>query len=190
MRGLWQLWSAALPDDVVEDIKTTAIKYPEKEASIGQVENSRLDTKIRRSSTRWIPTQEAQKITEICWSFFQHANRNCFGFDITQLYDLQYTEYHAENKGFYDEHTDVLMGEGEMSHRKLSMTIQLSDSEDYEGGDFVFNLNQIGQNPDKEQLRKKGTVLVFPSFVMHGVKPVTKGTRKSLVTWVEGPTWR
>ena len=77
-----------------------------------------------------------------------------------------------------------------MSHRKLSMTIQLSDPDDYEGGDFVFNVNQIGQSPDREQLRKKGTVLVFPSFIMHGVKPVTKGTRKSLVSWIEGPTWR
>ena len=59
MRGLWQLWAGALADDVIEEIEATAKKYPEKEASIGQVDNSRLDTKIRRSSTRWIPTQEA-----------------------------------------------------------------------------------------------------------------------------------
>ena len=75
-----------------------------------------------------------------------------------------------------------------MHDRKLSVTIQLSDSNDYEGGDFVFD--QEYQSPDPKALRKKGTILVFPSPIRHAVKPVTKGTRKSLVAWVEGPKWK
>mgnify|MGYP001205851066 CR=1 FL=1 len=84
---------------------------------------------------------------------------------------------------------DSFLGSGEVSDRKLSMTIQLSDSHEYEGGNFEFR-DHISNIPPKEQLRKKGTVLIFPSFLYHSVQPVTKGTRKSLVTWIEGPAWR
>ena len=53
--------------------------------------------------------------------------------------------------------------------------------------DFILDTNQ---KPPRESLRKKGTVLVFPSFMRHKVEPVTKGIRKSLVAWIEGPHWR
>ena len=75
-------------------------------------------------------------------------------------------------------------------HRKLSMTIQLSDDNDYEGGDFIFQKNLIDIPPDSKKLRAKGTILVFPSFLPHAVTPVTKGERKSLVVWADGPEWR
>jgi len=39
-----------------------------------------------------------------------------------------------------------------------------------------------------EQL--KGRVLAFPSFMIHGVAPVTKGKRESVVVWVEGPKFK
>ena len=52
------------------------------------------------------------------------------------------------------------------------MTIQLSDSDEYEGGDFEFD----NDPPDKNILREKGRVLIFPSFLPH--KPVTKGKKK------------
>ena len=69
------------------------------------------------------------------------------------------------------------------------MTIQLSDSKDYEGGDFKF-FDPVVQSPDPDKLRAKGTVLVFPSFLPHAVTPVTKGERKSLVVWADGPEWK
>ena len=70
------------------------------------------------------------------------------------------------------------------------MTIQLSDSDEYEGGDFEFDNDILANPPDKNILREKGRVLIFPSFLPHKVNPVTKGIRKSLVTWIEGPAWR
>ena len=48
----------------------------------------------------------------------------------------------------------------------------------------------VGSQPDKDSLKAKGTVLVFPSFLCHEVTPVTKGIRKSLVSWIEGPMWK
>ena len=41
-----------------------------------------------------------------------------------------------------------------------------------------------------KELRKKGTVIVFPSFVWHRVKPVLSGTRYSLVCWSLGQPWK
>jgi len=74
--------------------------------------------------------------------------------------------------------------------RKLSLSLILSDPDDYEGGDFYI---QTG-SPDPEKLikmeQKKGRVLAFPSFMIHGVAPVTKGTRRSIVVWVDGPKFK
>ena len=63
------------------------------------------------------------------------------------------------------------------------MTLLLND--DFEGGDFEINLSQ----PEKIDVRK-GRAIFFPSHILHRVTPVTKGTRKSLVIWVEGPRWK
>ena len=82
---------------------------------------------------------------------------------------------------------DVDFKNSQPYHRKLSLTLQLSDPKDYTGGEFEFE-SEI--EPLPPQHTKKGTVLVFPSFYKHQVKPVTSGTRHSLVTWVEGPHWR
>ena len=66
------------------------------------------------------------------------------------------------------------------------MTIQLSDADAYEGGDLQFMINNKIVNAPRE----KGTIIIFPSFVMHRVTPITKGTRQSIVGWVSGPPYR
>jgi PKHD-type hydroxylase len=71
--------------------------------------------------------------------------------------------------------------------RKLSVTCSLSEPEDYEGGELEFDFRNT--DPDKPAIRKcaeikpRGSIVVFPSHVWHRVKPVTKGTRYSLVIW-------
>ena len=57
------------------------------------------------------------------------------------------------------------------------MSIILND--EYEGGEFEFFAKDT-------ILSKRGTIIVFPSYMQHRVKPVTKGTRYSLVTWFCG----
>ena len=75
---------------------------------------------------------------------------------------------------------------GVSSTRKLSFTIQLSDSDDYEGGDLQFG-PVIEHKPE---IRKKGNITIFPSYVWHRVTPVTKGNRYALVGWVHGPAFK
>ena len=78
--------------------------------------------------------------------------------------------------------------------RKLSVTISLSDESDYEGGDFEFDFrsSEDGSNQPQicKEIRPKGSIVVFPSFVWHRVKPVISGTRHSLVIWNLGWPFR
>ena len=71
--------------------------------------------------------------------------------------------------------------------RKLSVVVQLSDPEDYEGGNL-----QIMSEDGKSYFvpRQRGTIVVFDSRAQHRVLKVTKGVRKSLVGWVVGPRWK
>ena len=55
--------------------------------------------------------------------------------------------------------------------------------------DFVFYDSSF-EHPDKKLLRQKATAFVFPSILLHGIQPVTKGVRKCLVAFIEGPAWQ
>ncbi|MEQ9261558.1 MAG: 2OG-Fe(II) oxygenase [Owenweeksia sp.] len=111
------------------------------------------------------------------------SNSERFWFDLSGFFqELQLTQYTEGH--FFDWHMDF--GAGEISHRKLSMTVQLSDPGEYEGGDLEFMINQkVVSAP-----RSKGTVIVFPSFILHRVTPVTKGVRQSIVGWASGTPFR
>lgn len=77
--------------------------------------------------------------------------------------------------------------------RKISVTINLTDKDEYEGGNLKFDFgNHASAPPQVEctEAREKGSIIVFPSFVPHTVTPVTKGTRKSLVMWCLGEPWK
>ena len=112
-----------------------------------------------------------------------NCNNERYWFDLLGFHqELQLTRYSEGD--FFDWHLDF--GAGEISARKLSMTIQLSDADAYEGGDLRFMINNRIVNAPRE----KGTIIIFPSFVMHRVTPITKGTRQSIVGWVSGPPYR
>ena len=87
----------------------------------------------------------------------------------------------ADNHG---ESIAILNGE---YMRKLSFTIQLSDPEDYEGGELEF---ECGNSDPFSGPNKKGTIIVFDSRVKHRVCEVKSGVRRSLVGWVVGPRWK
>jgi PKHD-type hydroxylase len=72
-------------------------------------------------------------------------------------------------------------------YRKLSFSIQLSNPNDYEGSELQINTGgPIYNTVPKEQ----GTLVAFPSFIMHKVTPLTRGKRYSLVAWIHGPNWK
>jgi len=77
--------------------------------------------------------------------------------------------------------------------RKLSMTVNLNEPGDYQGGNlkFDFGPHTTGNRfHECEEIRPQGSIIVFPSFVDHCVTPVTSGTRYSLVLWALGAPWK
>ena len=90
--------------------------------------------------------------------------------------------YTAENQGKYDWHLDV--GKDDISRRKLSAVVLLSDPSEFDGGELQI---MTSKDPKTVPL-KRGSIVFFPSFLLHRVTPVTRGERRSLVFWVEGPT--
>jgi PKHD-type hydroxylase len=125
--------------------------------------------------TRWIYEKSGQITTQ--------CNRAKYHFDLSGILEpIAISRY--EVGGHFDWHKDY--GNGEISVRKLTLVVQLSHPEDYEGGDLEF----IGETTSEPELKEYGTAVIFPSFVCHRVTPITSGQRISLVCWISGPPYR
>ena len=72
------------------------------------------------------------------------------------------------------------------------MTINLSDPNNYEGGDLKIDTKDLSEESvhTLTQIKPQGSLVVFPSYLYHQVTPVTKGTRYSLVVWCLGKPFR
>lgn len=150
----------------------------------GRLGSGQSDPRIRRSRTVFLDKDQYGWLYRRLWEGVVELNRRFFCVDISDVEgNVQLACYDASNSGFYDWHTDF----GDIApRRKISISIQLSRSEDYDGGDLELLFR--GQ-PEKAE-REKGTLIAFPSFVLHRVTPVTRGTRWSLVAWITGTRWR
>ena len=84
-------------------------------------------------------------------------------------------------------HTYMKLNKNSELVRKLSFTLQLSDPNDYEGGNVQL-LNDEGKKYIAP--RQRGTIILFEPRTSHRVLKVTKGTRRSIVGWVVGPRWK
>tara|TARA_B110000977_G_scaffold148231_1_gene187981 strand:+ start:954 stop:1496 length:543 start_codon:yes stop_codon:yes gene_type:complete len=180
MRELYQLWSCALNASQIDDITKAALCQPAKDATIFASTETMDNTRI--STIRWV---SEPWIRDLLWHYVRRANEDAFKVDVENQSEIQFTEYYAEQGGHYDWHHDVHWNGQAAVDRKLSVTVQLSDAVDYEGGDFEFD--EVKTNAD---FKSKGTILVFPSYLRHRVLPVTNGTRRSLVAWFFGPRWK
>lgn len=186
MKNIWEVWTSALSSEECDAIIAKSLSYPEKTATVGFEDSSRIDQNLRESAVRWLPPQQEPDLVQRIMGFVNSSNRTNFGFDIVSPFDIQFTEYHGTKNGKYDWHHDVRLNHQMPYDRKLSVVIQLSDRADYEGGEFEFS---TVQHPGAV-FDPRGSLLIFPSFLQHRVLPVTTGVRYSLVTWVEGPAWR
>ena len=187
MNSIWQMWSGDVPPNACDKIIRECEQIEPMAATVGGAgTEDGVNTEVRRSEVRW--AGQIQWIKDLVFGYAATANRNAFGFDISYLSDVQYTIYKGTDEGYYNWHHDTFWGGESAYDRKISVIIQLSGPTEYEGGEFL--LDEQYPAPDKKQLTQRGTVLCFPSFILHTVKPVTKGTRRSLVAWVEGPKFR
>ena len=191
-----------------------------------QRDNGIQNSKIRQSDIKWAPPGTfGEEIDNKFVAGVNHANIQAgWNYNWQHVEHHQYTVYHhreefddewakavkdgrAVSGDHYTWHQDSARNEGGIwpgEIRKLSTTIQLSDPDEYEGGDFQYiNFSGVFDKITESNQRSfdlaekietvpfsgkgKGTLIVFPSYTFHQVSPVTRGTRKSLVSWFHGP---
>ena len=201
-------FKSAIPPKICDDIIKYGLSHQEDLAITGGYGRDRnlkekplkeeevIDLKKKRNSNivwlndTWIYKEihpyvhEANKLAG--WNFDWNFSESC-----------QFTKYKLNQ--YYDWHCDSWdvpynKPEDPNSHgkiRKLSMTCQLTDGSEYQGGELQFdcrNYDPHMRDEDKhlltvKEILPKGSIVVFPSFVWHRVQPVTRGTRYSLVVW-------
>ncbi len=141
----------------------------------------------RRSRIFWLDDEG-----DSAWTFrrllgtFADANRRHFDFALEEFAErMQVAWYGAEPGGFFDWHVDF--GDGPTARRrKLTIVVQLSEPGSYDGGALETNAD----GNIRQASRALGSALMFPSFVLHRVAPVTRGERYSLTLWSHGPAFR
>jgi predicted 2-oxoglutarate/Fe(II)-dependent dioxygenase YbiX len=139
-----------------------------------------IDTEIR--DVNRVPLPVYKGIAATMAGMALHANQQAWKFDLTHANQSEFLRYDKE--GHYYAHIDTFITKPTNDCRKLTALLFLND--DFEGGKLFI---QDGHNK-RYPPQTPGTVIVFPSFLMHGVENVTKGVRYSLVTWMVGPSFR
>lgn len=204
-----------LSDDEIESIKNYAKNLNPEEAKIGvfdyseqekESKKNQLKSHIKNTNTGIIKRKRDTIVkwirnnSETLWLFdrlidtIQRVNCQNFHYFLKFFEDIQFGEYNSETQGFYSKHQD----HGYEEHidffvtiRKLSFVIQLSDSNEYEGGNLILYLNSrspFQRNGIKFVVpKKKGSIIFFSSNIPHEVTKVISGVRYSLVSWIQGP---
>ena len=181
-------WEGFLTDHEIAKILALEEWLHCQKGSIGSEEKNSINTNIRNSNIAWVGLNENtawlwEKLSKV----IAQVNSQFFHFDLTGCYEpIQLGIYNEADQGHYNWHIDNMYDTKGVA-RKLSMSLLLSHPSEFEGGEF-----QIKTNSDEAKTleTKMGRAWFFPSYMLHRVCPVTKGTRKSLVLWVGGPEFR
>ncbi len=182
----WLMWSGGIDEKTIDGWVEKCQKLPVQKATTFRTGDTGEEDDHRRTDIRWVANDDVyRELHQRVWDFAIQANQ-VFDLSLSTLPPLQFTEY-SEAGHKYDSHHDIDWMRQDGRHRKLSVVVQLSDPEEYEGGELGFSHTQ---SPPPVDMMKKGTVIVFPSYHEHFVTPITSGHRKSLVGWIEGPRWR
>ena len=203
-------FQSAIPPKICDDIIKYGLDHQEEIALTGGFQEKKDKgkeltdketkdlSKKRKSNIVWMNDRWIYKEIQ---PYINQANASAgWDFEWDWSESCQFTKYKLNQ--FYDWHCDSWdkpydKPKDPNSHgkvRKLSCTVSLSDEREYEGGDFEFDFrnNDGGKTQPSvcKEIRPKGSVVVFPSFVWHRVNPVTSGTRYSLVIWNLGWPFR
>ena len=151
------------------------------------------DDKLRQSDIRMHDINRDNRwIFERVADAFETANRDAYNFELDGFTRFQYSEYN-DRGAHYEYHMDLSfasISERAVIGRKLSLSVMLNDHSEFSGGDFQMVIDSQTMASPITVPHKKGRFVFFPSFLIHRVAPVTKGSRRSLVFWALGPKFR
>jgi len=139
-----------------------------------------IDTEIRNVSKIQLPVFKGPGATLLGAGLF--INSQAWNFNLKMGDQVDYLVY--EPDGHYVSHVDCKNDPSQELCRKITVLAFLND--DFEGGKFYIEVSSKRHYPPQ----KKGSVLAFPSYIIHGVEPVTKGVRRSIVAWLVGPYFK
>jgi PKHD-type hydroxylase len=183
MHDYW-IWDSVVPKWFCEE-QIKALDWNQtKEGEVYQENIGVVDKQKRITDIIWL--DNIRPIGCIAQTYIHLANKEAgWNFDITNCEKIQIGRYNSSDKGFYDWHSDDGWKPNQNNFvRKLSISILLSDTNNFEGGIFEF------KNFKNQPIMKQGSILVFPSMLEHRVSSVTLGTRYSAVTWAGGPAYK
>jgi PKHD-type hydroxylase len=162
--------------DECDFIKTLGLEFGLKSSLVSKG----LDSTVRRSSNAFIPlSQETEWIYKKIHKIAVEVN-DFYNFNLSDFgEDLQFAKYSLGE--FYNFHEDI--GSGYSSLRKLTLSVNLTEDTDYDGGTIDFFTGGKVHTTSKQL----GSVVVFPSYVPHRVRKITNGERYSLTSWIHGP---
>jgi PKHD-type hydroxylase len=183
-------WEGAFNEEQLTEIEEYVSTLPLEDAKtiVGD------EPSIRKSKRNFIrKNEDTAWIFETFNAVIERINDQFYGFDLNGYEYIQFGLYDSSNNGKYDFHMDMILDDGRPDDiylvRKLSLTMLLNEpGVDFEGGEF--EINRGCESESRAVDLKRGRIVAFPSFMIHRVKPVTKGVRKSLVIWVMGPKFK
>ena len=201
-------FKSAIPPKICDDIIKHGLSQAETMARTGDYGDKELskdqikDMKRKRNSDLvWLNDTWIYKEIH---PYLIEANKNAgWNFQWDRSEACQFTKYKLNQ--YYDWHCDSWDKPYDKPNtpehgkiRKLSMTCQLTDGSEYKGGELEFDFRNYDPHMRDEskhlvkvkEILPKGSIVVFPSHVWHRVKPVTSGTRYSLVVWSIGDPFK
>jgi len=174
----WQFPPGTIPDELIQQTKHLV---ENRERIEGQIGDGAVNKNIR--SVERTPLDEFEPISVHLFGLAIKANQSLFKFELGG--PSQWEMLHYTKKGdHYDCHADTQMYDNGFS-RKLSVMGYFND--DYVGGKFYFKVFADERHYVEV---KKGSVLVFPPYIQHGVEPVEEGVREGVVGWITGPNFK
>lgn len=178
-------WEGAFTESEMDRIEAHGDSLVHDKAALLGRDSGEDYGEVRITRTAWImPGAQTKWIYDRMQAVIRSLNDRVWQFDISGFSEnFQYTVYRDSEGGHYDWHVD----QGDLAtRRKLSASLQLTDPSRYDGCDLQLHAaNHIDTAP-----RTRGTVIAFPSYVLHRVTPITRGMRKAVVVWTTGPKFR
>ncbi|UVA81549.1 2OG-Fe(II) oxygenase [Pandoraea commovens] len=187
--ALYRVWPSHLPDEFCDLLYDTGRTITLSDAAVvsataGVVHNE----KARKSKVGFF--DNAHWISRLCLHYGCLANRELWQYDIAEMQGTQFSTYEAGD--FFNWHRDSAPDAHPIPdhptplRRVVTVIIMLSDGGSYEGGDFMLRDASHAELKDPA-FREKGSVVVFPGYVLHQVTRMVSGHRASIVGWLMGP---
>jgi PKHD-type hydroxylase len=186
--GPFVVWEGAFTQEEMDAIEAHGDGLAHQDAVIDG-KTMRYDPDARITRVAWIERDaRTEKFYDRMETVILSLKSQFFQFALGKLAPVQFAIYDGSHRGHFDWHVDYGRWSDHIRDdmRKLSITVQLSDPSGYEGGALQARIrSRIDVAP-----KGRGTVVAFPSYILHRVTPVTSGIRKSLVAWALGPDFR